>query len=104
VSRYDLPKPPPYDGEDPAMAALFDWARDLTDAVQRALSVMGSQMVRKGDPVELPAVTVAQLAAFKFRAGQKGRMVHVTDEAGGEVPAFSDGTAFRRVTDRSVVS
>jgi hypothetical protein len=104
VSRYDLPKPPPYEGEDPQMAALFAWAQDITDALQRALSGMDSRMVRKGDPVELPLVTVAQLAAFRFRATQKGRLVYVTNETGGEVPAFADGTAFRRVTDRGVVS
>lgn len=31
-------------------------------------------------------------------------MVYVSNEAGGAVPAFSDGVAWRRVTDRSVVS
>ena len=31
-------------------------------------------------------------------------LVYVTDEAGGAVPAFSDGTNWRRVTDRAVVS
>lgn len=33
-----------------------------------------------------------------------GAIIHVTDEAGGAVLAFSDGTAWRRVTDRAVVS
>jgi Protein of unknown function (DUF2793) len=33
-----------------------------------------------------------------------GAMVFVSDEAGGAVLAFSDGTAWRRVTDRAVVS
>lgn len=33
-----------------------------------------------------------------------GGMVYVTDEAGGAVPAFSDGTNWRRVTDRAIVS
>ncbi len=33
-----------------------------------------------------------------------GAQIFVTDEAGGPVPAFSDGTAWRRVTDRAVVS
>jgi Protein of unknown function (DUF2793) len=33
-----------------------------------------------------------------------GSMIHVTDEAGGAVIAFSDGTAWRRVTDRAVVA
>jgi hypothetical protein len=33
-----------------------------------------------------------------------GALVHVTDEAGGAVLAFSDGSNWRRVTDRVVVS
>jgi len=33
-----------------------------------------------------------------------GQMIFVTDEAGGAIPAFSDGTDWRRVTDRQVVS
>ena len=33
-----------------------------------------------------------------------GRMIYVTDEVGGAVPAFSDGTNWRRVQDRNVVS
>jgi hypothetical protein len=31
-------------------------------------------------------------------------MAFVSNESGGPVPAFSDGTAWRRVTDRAVVS
>jgi hypothetical protein len=31
-------------------------------------------------------------------------LIYVTDEAGGAVPAFSDGTNWRRVTDRAIVS
>jgi hypothetical protein len=33
-----------------------------------------------------------------------GAMIYVSDEVGGGVPAFSDGTNWRRVTDRAVVS
>ncbi len=33
-----------------------------------------------------------------------GAQIYVTDEAGGAVPAFYDGTNWRRVTDRAVVS
>lgn len=31
-------------------------------------------------------------------------MIYVTDETGGAVPAFSDGSSWRRVTDRAIVS
>ena len=34
----------------------------------------------------------------------QGHMIMVTDETGGYVPAFCDGTNWRRVTDRAVVS
>lgn len=33
-----------------------------------------------------------------------GASIHVTDESGGAVNAFSDGTNWRRVTDRAVIS
>ena len=36
--------------------------------------------------------------------GVAGKMVYVSNESGGAVPAFSDGTNWRRVTDRAIVS
>ena len=52
-------------------------------------------------PMGLAQSDVASLPAA---SGYTGAMVYVTDEAGGAVPAFSDGTNWRRVTDRAVVS
>lgn len=37
-------------------------------------------------------------------ASPAGRLIFVSDETGGPVPAFSDGTNWRRVTDRAIVS
>jgi len=52
-------------------------------------------------PVRLPEYAVAELPdAADWRGGQ----INVSDEAGGYVPAFSDGTDWLRVTDRAVVS
>jgi hypothetical protein len=48
----------------------------------------------------LPSYTVAKMPTD----GRAGQMIYVTDAAGGAVPAFSDGTAWRRVTDRAVVT
>ena len=48
----------------------------------------------------LPSFTVSTLPT----ADPAGQMLLVTDESGGVVPAFSDGTNFRRVTDRAIVS
>jgi hypothetical protein len=51
-------------------------------------------------PVALASYTVAGLPS----ASPAAQFVYVTDEAGGAVPAFSDGTDWRRVTDRNVVT
>ena len=48
----------------------------------------------------LPSYTVAGLPS----AATEAQFVYVTNEAGGPVPAFSDGTNWRRVTDRAIVS
>ena len=52
------------------------------------------------DTFILPSFTVSTLPT----ANPAGQMLFVTDETGGSVPAFSDGTNFRRVTDRQIVS
>jgi hypothetical protein len=51
-------------------------------------------------PVGLKSFAVAALPG----ATQPGQLVYVSDESGGAVLAFSDGTTWRRVTDRAVVS
>jgi hypothetical protein len=50
----------------------------------------------------LPSKTVTQLASLT--ASPAGQFVYCSDESGGAVPAFSDGTNWRRVTDRAIVS
>lgn len=52
-------------------------------------------------PFPLAQYTVAGLPDPTLYAGHE---VYVLDETGGPVPAFSDGTDWRRVTDRNVVS
>ena len=52
-------------------------------------------------PTPLPGYTVATLPSA---AALAQAMIYVSDESGGEVPAFSDGTDWRRVTDRVIVS
>ncbi len=37
-------------------------------------------------------------------AAQPGQMIYVSDETGGPVMAFSDGSNWRRITDRTIVS
>lgn len=49
----------------------------------------------------LPTYTVATVPSAVTYVR---RLIYVSDEAGGAQPAFSDGTNWRRFTDRAVVS
>lgn len=53
-----------------------------------------------GNQVTLPSYVVAELPPVIAAPG----MIFVSNETGGPVPAFSDGTNWRRVTDRAIVS
>ncbi len=55
-----------------------------------------------GVPARLPGYTVATVPSAAGAGA--GAMIYVSDETGGAVPAFSDGTDWRRVTDRAPVS
>ena len=52
-------------------------------------------------PMRLVNKTVLQLSTL---VSSVGSMVFCTNESGGSVPAFYDGTNWRRVTDRTIVS
>lgn len=53
-----------------------------------------------GGPLGLKTCLKAALPA----ATPAGQLIYVSDEAGGATPAFADGTNWRRVADRAVVS
>jgi hypothetical protein len=54
------------------------------------------------DSLILPSKTVAELAILS--ASPAAQFVYCSNESGGAVPAFSDGTNWRRVTDRAIVT
>ncbi|WP_150288188.1 DUF2793 domain-containing protein [Rhabdaerophilum calidifontis] len=61
-----------------------------------------SVALQTGGPVRVAGYTVAGLPAAA--AAGAGAIAFVSNEAGGAVLAFSDGAAWRRVTDRAVVA
>ncbi|MFN7164880.1 MAG: DUF2793 domain-containing protein [Hyphomonas sp.] len=61
-----------------------------------------SCMLHVAGPVRVASVAKASLPSAATTGA--GALLHVPDEAGGAVLAFSDGTDWRRVTDRAVVS
>jgi hypothetical protein len=54
-----------------------------------------------GGPVEFPQY---QVAGVPSASAYTGHMIYVSNESGGSVMAFSDGTNWRRMTDRAVIS
>lgn len=59
-----------------------------------------NDMVTAINGPSLPTYTVTTLPT----ATTAGQMIFVSNEAGGAVMAFSDGTNWLRVTDRAIVS
>ena len=51
--------------------------------------------------MQKPVYTVAEANALTVLAGAE---CHISDEAGGYVSAFYDGSNWRRVTDRAIIS
>lgn len=68
---------------------VYLWAQNLVRTLQRRDAVI---QVSAHVKTALPSAT------------QTGRVIFVSDETGGAVLAFADGTNWRRVTDRAVVS
>lgn len=58
------------------------------------------QAIYDDESLLLPSYTVAGVPAV----GSGGKMVFITDEVGGPVPAYSDGTNWRRVSDGTIIS
>jgi hypothetical protein len=52
----------------------------------------------------LVVTQVFTVATVPDAAEGAGRVIYVSDESGGAVLAFSDGTNWRRVTDRTIIS
>lgn len=52
-------------------------------------------------PIPLASFSISNVPDAAFNTGC---IIYVTNEAGGAVPAFSDGTNWRRVTDRNIIS
>lgn len=85
-----------YDGSGPS-AGLFGLFMKAT-----AISIF--RLFKNGPtvfPTQLPSYAKASLPSA---SANTGCLIYVTNDTGGAVPAFSDGSAWRRVTDRAVIA
>ncbi len=74
---------------------------NLADATNRwSIKSVGTAPSYFGGPVQFPSYTVAGVPSASVAA----RYIYVSNESGGAVMAFSDGTNWRRVTDRAIIT
>jgi len=79
----------------------LEWTTStVTATVAFTSPVITSANIKSTGIMEFASYAKASLPVATTAA----RMIYVTDEVGGAVMAFSDGTNWRRVTDRAIVS
>lgn len=64
--------------------------------------LINSTQVQVSGSLKLPSYTVATVPSASAHGA--GSSIYVSDESGGTVVAYSDGTSWRRVTDRNIIS
>ena len=84
----------------PVANSLHIYAEDDGSGVT-TLKVVTTSGTEQLAPGKDRSYTVATMPAVTAGAGAR---IYVTNEAGGAVPAFCDGTNWRRVTDRAIVA
>lgn len=94
-----MSQPPPKTVPDEINRILslpgFDFFKRLADALYFLWESFNKGLIR------FPSYTVA---AVPNASKNTGRIIYVSDETGGATLAFSDGTSWRRVQDRAVIS
>ncbi len=88
-------------------AALYDGSGLQAGAFARymkASAIALFRLFKNGTSIFPAQVPSYAKAALPTASANTGCMIFVTDDVGGAVPAFSDGSNWRRVTDRSVIS
>lgn len=89
------------DGGFKAVIWSINWASGIQTFVQTP-TVAGNAIWHAGSDVRHRSFTVG--TAPSASSSGAGTMIYVSNESGGAVPAFSDGTNWRRVTDRAIIS
>ena len=88
-----IPNPKAYD-------SWVAWANSAVTVLSPFMNSVENTFFRQGRIAHVTTVSVSDLPSV----GPPGRIVFCDDESGGAVLLFSDGTNWRRSTDRSNAS
>ncbi len=83
----------------------------ISDLPAAVLPLQGNEyvvIVQNGITCRTPITTLTVLANYSKAAlpsaSVPGTLIYVTDEVAGAIPAYADGTNWRRISDRAIVS
>lgn len=78
------------------------WMRDFAQSVENYVQ----QRLKNCEMAAHPVSDLPDASEYFSDAERLGysKWIFITDETGGAVPAFTDGTDWRRATDRNVAS
>jgi hypothetical protein len=88
----------------PTFRELGAWPTGLTKAVldlYRKLALALNSLIDGTEPVRVPSYTAATVPAA---SAWPHAVIYVSNETGGATLAFSDGTDWRRTSDRAVIA
>lgn len=99
----------------PATELTADWMNAVQNELENVIVTEGGISLNKASNSQLAAALVVVVAKYLIpqsytvagvpsAASNPRKIIYVSNESGGAVPAFSDGTNWRRVTDRAVIS
>lgn len=90
-------------GVDNSDSSIFKWSRGaLGTSVQASLTIDGHFTV--AGSLKPKSYTLAGATSALAATLGAGAIIYVSNESGGAVMAFSDGTNWKRVTDRATIS
>lgn len=92
---------PPSSGDT---QGLYNFALDLISRLYHILSEYATRLntaMMSDEPIPMVSYTVATIPSPSLYAKT---IIYVSNETGGPTMAFSDGTNWRRVQDRAIVS
>ena len=80
--------------------SVVAWANESVRILESTIDVIERTKQTRGSIARVSSFLKTDLPS----AAQPGEIIYVSNETGGSVLAFSDGTNWRRVTDRAVVA
>lgn len=99
----------------PATEMTADWFNAIQNEIENVIVTGAGITLNKASNAQLLAALLVVIAnnltlptytvgTVPSAASNARRMIYVSNETGGAIPAFSDGTNWRRMTDRAVVA